>query len=203
MKITSQERIAKVKLTLTKRTVEALKPGKEPWIAWDDKLTGFGVRVQPTGTKAFIVNYGAGNGGRKAPNKRVVIARQGRMTPNEATRFAQELLGRVAGGGDPAAGRADARGVPTPREAFAEYLAADPDRKAGTERLYRGQMRYALVTGGRVDSTRSPEGMWRRVFFSCPSGTVGVTVDICCCNEVRFSFPTAASPTRGDLRFRC
>ena len=124
--------------------MEALKPGKKPWIAWDDKLTGFGVRVQPTGTKAFIVNYRTGNGGRKAPNKRVVIARHGRMTPNEARRFPQELLGRVARGGAPAAGRADARGVPTPREAFAEYLAANPARKAGTERLYRGQMRYCL-----------------------------------------------------------
>ena len=144
MELTSQKRIAKVKLTLTKRTVEALKAGKKPWIAWDDKLTGFGVRVQPTGTKAFIVNYRSGNGGRKAPNKRVVIGRHGRMTPNEARRLAQELLGRVAGGGDPAADRADARGVPTLREAFAEYLAANPARKASTERLYRGQMRYCL-----------------------------------------------------------
>ena len=32
---------AKVKLTLTKRTVDALQPEDKPWIAWDDKLTGF------------------------------------------------------------------------------------------------------------------------------------------------------------------
>ena len=35
------KRIAKVKVTLTKRTVEALEPAGRPWIAWDDKLTGF------------------------------------------------------------------------------------------------------------------------------------------------------------------
>ena len=37
--------IAKVKLTLTKRTVEALMPEDQPWIPWDDKVTGFGGRV--------------------------------------------------------------------------------------------------------------------------------------------------------------
>ena len=63
---------AKVKLTLTKRTVDTLKVEDKPWIAWDDKLTGFGVRFHPSGAKSFVVNYRAGNGGRKAPNKRVV-----------------------------------------------------------------------------------------------------------------------------------
>ena len=36
-------------------------------------MTGFGVRVHPSGAKAFLVNYRAGNGGRKTPNKRVVV----------------------------------------------------------------------------------------------------------------------------------
>ena len=40
----SAKRVAKVKTTLTKRTVEALEPAEKSWIAWDDKLTGFGVR---------------------------------------------------------------------------------------------------------------------------------------------------------------
>ena len=102
----SAKRTAKLKLTLTKRTVDALKPEDKPWIAWDDKLTGFGVRVHPSGAKSFVVNYRAGNGGRKAPNKRVVVGRVGRVTPDQARRLAQELLGRVAVGDDPArAGR--------------------------------------------------------------------------------------------------
>ena len=45
------KRVAKTKLTITKRAVDALKPADKPWIAWDDKLTGFGVRVHPTGAK--------------------------------------------------------------------------------------------------------------------------------------------------------
>ena len=29
------------KLSLTRRSIEAMKPRKKPWVAWDDKLTGF------------------------------------------------------------------------------------------------------------------------------------------------------------------
>ena len=141
MKATSQKRIAKVKLTLTKRTVETLQPADKPWIAWDDRLIGFGVRVQPSGTKAFVVNYRIGRGGRKAPNRRIAIGRCGHLAPEEARRLAQELLGRVARGEDPAQERAESRGMPNLREAFEEYLTANPNRKSSTEALYQSQMR--------------------------------------------------------------
>ena len=134
------KRTARVKLSLTKRTVDALEPQDKPWIAWDDRLTGFGCRVQPSGTKSFIVNYRAGDGGRKAPNKRVVVGRYGRVTPDRARRLAQELLGRVAGGGDPAGERANARALPTLGDACTEYIAAGNGRAAATQRCYR---RYA------------------------------------------------------------
>jgi len=103
-------------------------------------ITGFGVRVHPTGAKAFLVNYRAGNGGRKAPNKRVVVGRVGRVTPDQARRLAQELLGRVAAGDDPAGERAEARSLPTLGEACEDYIVSGHGRTASTERGYR---RYA------------------------------------------------------------
>ena len=133
----SAKLIAKVKLTLTKRTVNTLEADNKPWIAWDDKLTGFGVRVHPSGAKSFLVNYRAGNGGRKAPNKRVVIGRVGRVTPDQARRKAQELLGRVAAGDDPAEERAAARALPTLGEACNEYIVSGHGRAASTDRAYR------------------------------------------------------------------
>ena len=144
METRTKKLTAKVRLTLTKRSVEGLTPSARPWIAWDDKLTGFGVRIQPSGTKSFLVNYRANGGGRYAPNRRVVIGRFGRMTSEQARRQAQVLLGRVASGEDPAAARAEARGLPTLAEAFEEYLAANPSRTEGTVNLYRQNLRVNL-----------------------------------------------------------
>ena len=123
---------ANLRITLTKRAVEALVPGDKPFIAWDDRLTGFGLRVQPSGVRSYIVNYRAGGGGRKAANRRLVIGRHGRVTPEQARRIAHETLGRVAAGEDPAGDRARTRAMPTLRDAFDDYLAAGPVRKEST-----------------------------------------------------------------------
>ena len=98
---------------------------------------GFGVRIHPSGTKSFIVNYRTGAGGRKAPNKRVVLGRYGPLTADKARKLAHELLGKVAGGDDPAGARAEARGVPTLGETFEQYMAANPNRSKRTNELYR------------------------------------------------------------------
>ena len=98
--------------------------------------------LYPSGAKSFVVNYRAGNGGRKAPNKRVVVGRAGRVTPDQARRLAQELLGRVAAGDDPAGERAEARSLPTLGDACEDYIASGHGRAARTERGYR---RYAAL----------------------------------------------------------
>ena len=131
------KRIANVRTTLTKRALEAFRPADKAWIAWDDKLTGFGVRVHPGGAKSFIVNYRAGDGGRKAPIKRVTIGRYGKVTVEQARKLAQNLLGQVAGGADPAYERAMARAMPTLGDAFEEYMAVNPNRSKRTDELYR------------------------------------------------------------------
>ena len=110
---TGHKRTARVKVTLNERTIEALTPRARPWIAWDDRVTGFGVKVQPSGTRSFIVDYRAGGGGRTAPQRRVVIGRTDSMEPDDARRRARELLIRVARGEDPAQARINRSGYPT------------------------------------------------------------------------------------------
>ena len=68
------------------------------FVWWDGDITGFGVRVHPSGAKAYLVNYRAGNGGRKAPNKRVVVGAAGQVTPAQARRSAQEAPGASGDG---------------------------------------------------------------------------------------------------------
>ena len=144
MQSTTGKRTAKVRTTLTKRAIEAFQPAETAWIAWDDKLTGFGLRFHPSGVKSFIVNYRAGDGGRKAPNKRVVIGRYGVITVDQARKLAREALGKVAGGSDPAEQRAEARSMPTLADAFEDYMTANPNRSKRTNELYRYEMKRYL-----------------------------------------------------------
>ena len=144
MSTQSGKRTANLKMTLNKRNVEALKPANKPYIAWDDRVTGFGLRVQPSGVRSYLVNYRAHGGGRKAANRRLVLGRHGRVTADQARRMAQETLGKVAAGEDPAAGRARSRSVPTLREAFDDYLAAGPARKDSTLAVYRATIHRDL-----------------------------------------------------------
>ena len=134
---TTGKRVARVKIAIAKRTVDALEPTGKAWIAWDDKLTGFGVRVYPSGRKSYIVNYRAGDGGRKAPNKRVMLGRCDRISADRARRMAHQVLGSVAGGGDPSNERAEARGMPILGQAFDEFMAANPNRAPTTDKGYR------------------------------------------------------------------
>ena len=138
MTISSDKRVALNKLSLTRRSIEAMKPREKPWVAWDDKLTGFGIRVQPSGVKSFFVNYRTGEGGRKALNRNVVIGRFGRMAPERARRVAQQVLGKVAAGGDPALERSEGRAIPLLKQAFEDYMASNPNRSASTDTKYRG-----------------------------------------------------------------
>ena len=138
------QRKPKIRTTLTKHAVDALEPAGKPWIAWDDKLTGFGVRVHPAGTKTFIVNYRTGHGGRKAPNKRVLIGRYGNVTPDHARRLARNILGRVTVGEDPAEERAEARAMATLGDAFKEYMEVNPNRSKSTDQLYRFEAQHYL-----------------------------------------------------------
>ena len=101
---TPGKRTARLRTTLTKRVIDTLQPTDKSWIAWDDKLTGFGVCIRPSGTKSFIVNYRTGDRGRKAPNKRVVIGKYGKTTPDQARQLARIILGQAAGGADPQTG---------------------------------------------------------------------------------------------------
>ena len=142
---TSAKRVARIKLTLTEDTIEALEPAGKSWLAWDDELTGFGVRVQPTGVKSYFVNYRPGDGGRKAPNKRVVIGRHGKISPGRARRLARRMLDEAARGGNPAGGHDGAPGMPVLEQAMEDYMAANPGRTAGTNKVYREGYRRHLA----------------------------------------------------------
>lgn len=88
--------------SLTNRTVDAATPEAKRYYLWDRALSGFGLRVEPSGIKTFVAKYRACGGGRKAPQRMQTIGRLGTLTPEEARRQAKTILGSVAAGADPA-----------------------------------------------------------------------------------------------------
>ncbi|MDE0031518.1 MAG: site-specific integrase [Deltaproteobacteria bacterium] len=83
--------------TISKRTVEALEVGKDT-VFWDSELSGFGVRVYPSGSKHYVVQTRAG--GEAA--KRVTVGRHGIVTAEEARRRAALIIARIKAGEEPA-----------------------------------------------------------------------------------------------------
>lgn len=123
---------------ISKRTVDALKSKNSEFTLWDSAVTGFGVRVRPTGAKSYVVVYRAG-AGRGVPVRRYTIAAVGKITPESARSRAKAILGAVAHGHDPANQKNTERDTPTVAELSDRFLAdhVRAKRKAGTAEFYR------------------------------------------------------------------
>jgi integrase len=142
---------------LTKRMVDALKPGE---MVWDGIVLGFGARCRSEG-RLFYVKYRAGKG-RRARQRWYKIGRHGSVTVEEARAEARRILGDVAHGKDPAALR-DAAKIATTVDAFADrYLAehAEARKKPSSVRMDRQNLarhirpalgRLTLVSVTRAD----------------------------------------------------
>ncbi len=86
---------------LTQTIVDRASASQSPGFMWDSDLKGFGVRIAPSGAKSYIVQYRP-HGGRAAPTRRLTIGRVENLPLVQARRAAQEVLAKVALGGDPA-----------------------------------------------------------------------------------------------------
>jgi integrase len=91
---------------ITKTAVDAMAPdtSRDTYL-WDSTLSGFGVRMTPSGRSSFILKYRTHAGSAR----KMVIARVGALTPDEARKEAIKALAEVAKGGDPSAARKAAR----------------------------------------------------------------------------------------------
>lgn len=102
---------------LTKRNVDALAPQAKDHFAWDAEVSGFGVRVLPSGVKTYLIQYRAG--GR---TRRVAIGKHGAITVEQARKVARDLFGRIARGDNPAEAAAVERRAPSVRALGERFL---------------------------------------------------------------------------------
>ncbi len=91
---------------LNDEIVDSFEKADKAWIVWDEEVSGFGVRMLPSGVRSWIVGYWGVRPGGKKGSRRLVIGRHGEMPVEEARRKAREILARVASGDDPD-GRSD------------------------------------------------------------------------------------------------
>ena len=117
---------------LTKRVVDALKgkAGGDAFL-WDTELRGFGVRMKPSGTKTFVIQYR--NAERRT--RRFVIGQYGVLSVEVARDLAKKKLASVVDGGDPSQERRAAREGMTVAEVCDWYLEeAESGRLLGRNR---------------------------------------------------------------------
>src|SRR5918997_1951716 len=107
---------------ITKRLVDATGPAGRDVFVWDAELPGFGLRVKPSGTKSYLLQYRNAEG----RSRRLTLGRHGPVTAERAREKALRLLADVADGIDPAEAGAAARQAPTVAQLAALYLAEGP-----------------------------------------------------------------------------
>ena len=108
-------------MKLTKRSIDSFRyqgDGKSRDVRWDDAVRGFGVRIYPTGRKAFVISYRVN--GRKRLH---TLGPYGPLTLDKARDSAKRNLADVIDGADPAESRHAARHAATVAELCDRYLA--------------------------------------------------------------------------------
>ena len=65
---------------------------------WDEQVSGFGVRIKPSGVKSFFIQYR----NKDKRSRRITIGRFGGITLEQARKVAQEHIKLVELGQDPA-----------------------------------------------------------------------------------------------------
>ena len=135
--------------TLSNRTVAALKVARDT-VFWDRDLTGFGVRVYPTGGKVYVAQARGPDG-----PKRVTVGRHDVLHADQARQRAALIIARIKAGEDPVplplAARAN--GGPTVADLAACYLEehVEVKLKPNTQRQARGVLhRHILPALGKM-----------------------------------------------------
>ena len=149
---------------ITKSLVDSLTvPDAKPSFAWDDKISGLGVKVLPNGTRKYVLKYRT-HGGRGGTQRWLGLGTHGSITADQARALAQQALAVVAAGGDPQATRKLIATAPTLSDVWDRFERDHLSlRKESTQRSYRsiwkdplkpafGKHRVTSISRGEVDA---------------------------------------------------
>ena len=126
---------------LTPRLARESKSNGKDTILFDRAVTGFGLRIHPSGRKVWIVQARI-----EGRSRRIVIARHGEIDLAEARRRARDMLTRIRAGGNPADDIQREKKTPTLREFADEYLRrCEPHWKPSGRRTMRIYLKARIL----------------------------------------------------------
>lgn len=160
---------------LTKRIVDAEKPGGARRYIWDETLPGFGLVIQPSGTKSFCFQYRNGEG----QSARLTLGRYGAITVEEARRLAKQKQAEVLQGSDPLREKRERKKALRVGELLDLYLASPKfAQKAETTRsVDRGRVERHLkpLLGRKVAAKLTADDI-RKAYADIRDGKTATTV---------------------------
>lgn len=138
---------------LTNKSVAALKPESRIYKVWDNELSGFFVRVMPSGTKTYAIHYRHNGQARDH-----TLGRHGAITPTIARKMAVAKLGEVARGVDVQAERKQHSRIAKKAKydtlgGFIEHRYAEwvtTERKSGKETLETLERDFEHLFGRKI-----------------------------------------------------
>jgi integrase len=148
-------------MKLTEKIIAGLtaNPTGRDFLAWDDALPCFGIRIKPSGHKSYVIQYRTAAGA----SRRHTIGASAVLRLEQARARARRLLVAVSDGADPARARADARKAETVSQLCDRYLIdhAEQHKKPSSARSDRrliaanikprlGTMKLAAITSADV-----------------------------------------------------
>jgi integrase len=110
------------------------QPQSKPFEVYDTRLSGFMIRVQPSGMRSYYVRFGR--------NRRVVLGKVNFLTPEQARERCRKVLGNVAHGYHPLHGISGSEGMTLGifiSDAYTTWINASRPRTAANtlEKLHR------------------------------------------------------------------
>lgn len=129
------------RVRLTKRILDSLPAEDRLYTVWDQELTGFGVRVMPSGQKSFVLKFTVNR-----QQKWETLGRFGVLTLEEGRKLAQARRGVIAMGGDPSIAKRAMRTAPTIKELIERFLEEHvlPKTKPSTQEGYTRHLRNVI-----------------------------------------------------------
>ena len=134
-----------------------VQPTHKPFEIYDSRLSGFTLRVQPSGVRSYYARFGR--------NRRVVLGQAGTIEPDEARERCLKVLGNVAHGRHPLHGLAGTDGITLGKfiaDTYTPWVQASRPRTAADtlEKLYRHFRTWyseplAVITVERVEAWKA------------------------------------------------